>query len=142
MAERHTPATPRDAASLLLYRQRDGGVQVLMGKRASASRFMPDVYVYPGGAVDAHDADAQAASALDAACTPYLSVDGDRRRAHALAMAAVRETFEEAGMPVLEAGDVGDVEHDTWQAMRRLGLAPALSRPVAMGSCSICVGSH
>lgn len=125
--ENRTPAIPRDAASLLLYRHCSSGVEVLMGKRASGSRFMPDVYVYPGGAVDGPDAEAHPASPLDAACVPYLSVDGDERLAHALAMAAVRETFEEAGLAIAEAGDVGDVAHETWQLMRQQGLAPALS---------------
>jgi 8-oxo-dGTP pyrophosphatase MutT (NUDIX family) len=47
---------PRDAASLLIYRHTGSEIQVLMGKRRPGARFLPDVYVFPGGALDAADA--------------------------------------------------------------------------------------
>jgi len=47
---------PRDAASLLIYRREGTEVEVLMGKRRPGARFLPDVYVFPGGALDAADA--------------------------------------------------------------------------------------
>ena len=50
------PVRPRDAASLLIYRSHGAALQVLMGKRRPGARFLPDVYVFPGGALDAADA--------------------------------------------------------------------------------------
>ena len=50
------PVRPRDAASLLIYRNTGSEIQVLMGKRRPGARFLPDVYVFPGGALDAADA--------------------------------------------------------------------------------------
>ncbi len=50
------PVRPRDAASLLIYRHAGSEIQVLMGKRRPSARFLPDVYVFPGGALDAADA--------------------------------------------------------------------------------------
>ena len=50
------PVRPRDAASLLIYRHTGSEIQVLMGKRRPGARFLPDVYVFPGGALDAADA--------------------------------------------------------------------------------------
>lgn len=47
---------PRDAASLLIYRHAGSEIQVLMGKRRPSARFLPDVYVFPGGALEAADA--------------------------------------------------------------------------------------
>lgn len=47
---------PRDAASLLIYRHAGSEIQVLMGKRRPGARFLPDVYVFPGGALEAADA--------------------------------------------------------------------------------------
>ncbi len=51
-----TPATPRPAASLILLRHgashRAGGLEVLLLRRSAAARFMPGVWVFPGGAVD------------------------------------------------------------------------------------------
>ncbi|MBW2291861.1 MAG: NUDIX hydrolase, partial [Deltaproteobacteria bacterium] len=56
MSDTTAPVTPRDAASLLIVRERNGQSQVLMGKRPAKDRFMPDVFVFPGGRVDPDDA--------------------------------------------------------------------------------------
>lgn len=54
------PSAPRPAASVLLLRDRpgdipDGRIEVLMLKRSAESHFMPSVWVFPGGSVDADD---------------------------------------------------------------------------------------
>jgi len=50
------PTTPRPAAAVILLRRgskhRAHGLEVLLGKRTSQARFMADVWVFPGGAVD------------------------------------------------------------------------------------------
>jgi 8-oxo-dGTP pyrophosphatase MutT (NUDIX family) len=50
------PSVPRPASSVVLLRRggrhRSTGLQVLMGKRTSAAKFMANVWVFPGGAVD------------------------------------------------------------------------------------------
>ena len=122
------PVRPRDAASLILLRHGGDGVEVLMGRRLRRAAFMPDHYVFPGGRIDASDARANPASPLDPSVTGHMKVAGRDSRARALAMAAVRETFEEAGLLLGEAGDVGPVGDETWRAIRDTGLAPALAR--------------
>jgi 8-oxo-dGTP pyrophosphatase MutT (NUDIX family) len=77
---------PRDAASLLIYRQQQGELQVLMGRRSTRARFLPDVYVFPGGALETAD---------------RLAARADGHRATALARAAVREAHEETGLQLL-----------------------------------------
>lgn len=51
------PATPRPASTVILMRRggrhRDRGLEVLFGRRTEAASFMPGVWVFPGGAVDA-----------------------------------------------------------------------------------------
>jgi 8-oxo-dGTP pyrophosphatase MutT (NUDIX family) len=53
------PATPRPAASIVLLRRggrhSDRALEVLMLKRTEGAKFMPGVWVFPGGAVDAED---------------------------------------------------------------------------------------
>ncbi len=122
------PARPRDAASLILLREGKDGVEALMGRRLRRASFMPDHYVFPGGRIDASDARAKPASPLDPAVTGHMKVAGREARARALAMAAVRETFEETGLLLGEAGDVGPVGEETWRTIRDTGLAPALAR--------------
>ena len=58
------PVKPRDAASLLIVRKHRGEHQVLMGRRPAKDRFMPDVYVFPGGRVEPSDAALPAATEL------------------------------------------------------------------------------
>jgi recombination protein RecT len=48
---------PRPAATLIAARDADSGIEVLVLKRSSASRFLPGYVVFPGGAVDAGDAE-------------------------------------------------------------------------------------
>ena len=96
---------PRDAASLLIFRQRKGVVEVLMGRRASRHRFMPNIFVFPGGRVDVADKTADLAADLAAPVARKLEHKWSPRMARALAVAAVRETFEETGLVIGERQD-------------------------------------
>jgi 8-oxo-dGTP pyrophosphatase MutT (NUDIX family) len=89
---------PRDAASLVLTRGRGRDAEVLLGRREPTDRFMPDVYVFPGGRVDRGDASLPAASELRAPVAAALAAHAGGARGRALAVAAVRETFEETGL--------------------------------------------
>ena len=91
-----TPARPRHAASLVLVRNRPGGVEVLMGRRPRKSAFAPDVFVFPGGRVDPADFAATASRGLDP--DSARRTGAGPRLAHALAAAALRETEEETGV--------------------------------------------
>ena len=118
---------PKDAASLLLYRTVKGSDEVLMGRRPSKSSFMPGVYVFPGGAVDACDARAKPSSKLSHNCAEHMAVGGSAARAQTIAMAAVRETYEETGLLITQTGHPGVVNDESWQAMANLGLSADLS---------------
>ena len=90
---------PRDASSLVLLRRDQGEVRVLMGKRHGGHAFMPNKFVFPGGRVDPGDARIVAADELaPLAMEKLLKGRISISRAKGLAMAAVRETFEEAGV--------------------------------------------
>jgi 8-oxo-dGTP pyrophosphatase MutT (NUDIX family) len=69
---------PRPAATVILLRGAGDGLEVLLVQRNPASRFMGGAWVFPGGAVDAHEGEGDAA----------------------LRAAAVRELDEEAGVQV------------------------------------------
>jgi 8-oxo-dGTP pyrophosphatase MutT (NUDIX family) len=117
------PAVPRDAATVILVRPETGqetapetaletapgidtaGVEVYLLLRTQALEFAPGACVFPGGSVDARDADPSIAETGWTGPAPadfghLLGVPADRARA--LVCAAVRETFEESG--VLLAG--------------------------------------
>ena len=93
---------PVDAASVLLLRDSDDGLQVLLMRRAQASQVLGGAYVFPGGKVDAEDHSAQALQHLSESPDhlrkrlqePAL----EPARAAGLFMAALREAFEECGV--------------------------------------------
>ena len=127
------PVRPRDAASLILLRLESREHRVLVGRRPPEARFLPGRYVFPGGAVEPDDSRARPASALNAGMVDSMAVGGKGIRALGLAMAAVRETFEETGLLLAEPGDVGLVRSPSWSAIRAHGVAPALHRLAYVG---------
>jgi len=127
------PVRPRDAASLILLRREGREQQVLVGRRPEGSRFLPGRYVFPGGALEPGDSHARPASELRLDLAELMAVGGNDRRARSLAMAAVRETFEETGLLLTKPGDVGPVPSESWSAMRARGVAPALEHLAYVG---------
>ena len=127
--KRHTgkPATPRDAATLIVVRRGPDGPAVLMGQRSRRAKFVPGSFVFPGGRLDGHDWQARPATPLSAPVAK-MGLRGNAAKASALGMAAIRETFEETGLLLAADGDVGAADDDTWREMRALGKAPDLSR--------------
>lgn len=89
----------RDAATVMLVRDGVGGMEVFMLRRNLRSDFVGGAYVFPGGAVDEADRHAD----LDAVCEgrsddQASAVLGVERGGLAYWVAAIRESFEEAGV--------------------------------------------
>ncbi len=120
---------PRDAATLILVRMKGKTPEVLMGCRAAAHAFMPNRYVFPGGRVDRADAHVPIATPLDRFVNARLQKAATALRARALAVAAVRETFEESGLMLAKPlkGGVPDKDFgEHWQGFLDKGMGPAL----------------
>ena len=99
------PAIPRPAATVLLLRDGAGGPEVLMTRRSPTASFAPGAYVFPGGAIDAADAQAHGIAAR--------RPKQDQLRL-TQAIAAIRESFEELGILLARhadgrPADAGDV---------------------------------
>ena len=99
---------PRDASTLILLRTDTGTPQVLMGRRSRKLAFMPGMYVFPGGRTERSDLTAPRTGQLHAGDADRLvkgmGKRGSLRRAEALVMAAIRETQEETGLLLGQAG--------------------------------------
>jgi 8-oxo-dGTP pyrophosphatase MutT (NUDIX family) len=120
------PVKPRDAATLIVWRNGSNGVEVLMGSRSRRAAFVPTFYVFPGGRLDPLDHQVRPASPLNSSLVEVMGVRGSKKRAEALAVTAVRETFEETGLLLAETGDVGIATHPDWAFWKARGLAPGL----------------
>lgn len=99
------PAPARDAATVIIARPVPAGTEILMLRRPGTMNFAAGAYVFPGGRVDAADADPRIGwyGPPPAEFGAKLGAPADKARA--LVVAAVRETYEESG--VLLAGTPG-----------------------------------
>jgi len=91
---------PAEAAGLVLIRRAaaaGSGAEVLLGRRSGRSRFMPGIYVFPGGRVGPEDRRPSGFAEPLPEQPPGLN-QATRRRLAAFARAALRETFEETGL--------------------------------------------
>jgi len=79
----------RNAAALMLVKDTDEGLEVCMLRRVTSSRFAAGAYVFPGGSVDPADAELSAECIVD---------EAPAQLDKAYKVAAIRETFEEAGI--------------------------------------------
>lgn len=113
---------PKDAATLIVVR--DG--KVLMGRRAQGHVFMAAKWVFPGGRIDRSDFRAASTGAFDARSAARLTVGCPPHRARALALAAIRETFEETGLIVGRPASPAAVA-GPWREYRAAGALPDLS---------------
>lgn len=117
---------PKDAATLILTRPRQRGVEVLMGRRAQGHVFMASKWVFPGGKVERADGSAGFATDLSPADAGRLAREVSPHRARALALAAVRETFEETGLLLAEPAPGVSVA-GPWRDFRAEGALPDLA---------------
>ena len=118
---------PKDAATLVLVRRDKDGPRVLMGQRHGGMAFMANKYVFPGGRVDPGDQRIALGGALRPHVEARLTKGASAARARGLALAAIRETFEEAGVLVGErAADFPRTKNVAWQRFFAHGIAPRL----------------
>ncbi len=105
----HPYIRPKDASTLIILDRQGGDIRFLAGRRSDAHKFMPGLYVFPGGRVDRSDYATKPFSALSGSVTEKLLLPARKRitprMATALGTAAVRETFEETGLIIGEKSD-------------------------------------
>lgn len=122
---------PRDASTLVLLDFRGGRPHVLMGRRDKSLKFMPGMFVFPGGRVDRADRFAPHTGALDAASRDRLLEDmkgkASEGRARALALTAIRETYEETGILLGAPGTPSRPPRGDWAGFAEHGVLPDLS---------------
>jgi 8-oxo-dGTP pyrophosphatase MutT (NUDIX family) len=123
------PVRPRDAASLIIIDRSGGALRFLLGRRHESHKFMPGKFVFPGGKTDSCDRMVIPARDINPQCLRRLhaglGLRGTEARARALALSAVREAFEEAGI-LVGAPSGFTSPHPAWQPFAERRLAPDL----------------
>jgi 8-oxo-dGTP pyrophosphatase MutT (NUDIX family) len=129
----HKNVRPSDAATLLILDRTTGGpVRVLMGKRHMRHRFFPGAFVFPGGKVDASDSRVTLADDYHPDVLTKLMHQMRGRptatRARAFGVAALRETYEEAGIFIGTAlHDAKPARSVSFTGFAEAGVLPSLA---------------
>lgn len=130
--ERRWPnVRPRDAATLIIVDRRGTAPKVLMGRRHEGHRFMPGMFVFPGGRIEPGDRLVATAGTLHPYHERRLLARVTRpslQRCRALALSAIRETFEETGLLVgtRDYGAPDDPPPGAWTDFAAQGVFPDL----------------
>ncbi|MDH3262389.1 MAG: NUDIX hydrolase [Paracoccaceae bacterium] len=117
----------RDAATLILVRDARDRPAVLMGQRGAGAAFMPMKFVFPGGAVDPGDAAVPLALPLPPDCHARLAAASAGPAPEALAAAAIRELWEEAGLVLGQRGAWPGTPPPDWEDFAATGHLPSAS---------------
>ena len=128
----HPNSRPRDAATLIIVDQRGDEPRILMGRRHDRHTFLPGKFVFPGGRVDCADLRLKAPADFVPETTRKLLVDmkggADPKRARALGLTALRETYEETGLMIgKHARSAPTSRSPAWREFLQHGVAPDLS---------------
>ncbi|MDD9842228.1 MAG: NUDIX hydrolase [Alphaproteobacteria bacterium] len=122
----------RDAATLIIIDSSYKTPKILMGKRAGGHKFLPDKFVFPGGAIDACDSRLVVTENLRAPVMrklrQYVPASMSEARLRGFALAAIRETFEETGLIIGRKQSARPrTRSSAWQGFFAKGARPALN---------------
>lgn len=127
----HPNVRPKDAATLILVDRSGAAPKVLLGKRHHKHVFMPGKFVFPGGRAEPNDRLMPIAKPLDKKVEKQLMrhvVRPSAVKARALALAAIRETFEETGLLLGAKHEGAAATPDgPWAEFAKAGFYPDLS---------------
>lgn len=122
------PKRPRDAATLILLDRAGSDIRVLLGRRSRKHAFMPGRFVFPGGRTDPADSRVPVSRGLHPKEEAKLIGQHSRAtsaRARAIALSAIRETYEEAGLLIGHRADFS-ARQEGWQAFCEHRVEPGL----------------
>ncbi|HSV51072.1 MAG TPA: MBL fold metallo-hydrolase [Burkholderiaceae bacterium] len=129
------PAPLRPAATVLLLRDTALGVEVLMTRRSMTASFAPGAYVFPGGGIDAADADAHGLAARRPGQSDIHLTQ---------AIAAIRESFEELGILLARRADGTPADRSDIAALDRQApfAAQCQARGLSLSADGVFVLAH
>lgn len=125
------PSLPRDASSVIIIKRKNNKLFVLMGRRPAKSKFMPGIYVFPGGAIDKTDYQINKLFNLSTKLKKSLLKSRTTKHTIAIMLAAIRETAEECGLFLAEKKTVKYENlniNNTWNIFLEKSLIPCIRK--------------
>ncbi|MCY4303498.1 MAG: NUDIX hydrolase [Aestuariivita sp.] len=114
----------RNAATIIVLRNKHKAPSILMGQRGSNAVFMPNKFVFPGGAVDPSDASIRLVCDISNPCHSRLNAHALEGLQSALCVAAVRELWEETGLILGAPGQWVEPVPSDWRGFANMGYLP------------------
>ena len=117
----------KNAATVVIKREISGRPYVLMGQRGRNAAFMPNKFVFPGGAIDTQDRDIDLASKLDKKMQEQLLYDSLDVEPNAIIAGAIREVWEETGLRIIGEKPISILKNkkfDQWDSFFSQGFLP------------------
>lgn len=115
----------RNASTVIVVRDWHDNPAVLMGQRGAKAAFMPNKFVFPGGAMDASDKTVPLAATIPDPHRTRLAQDADASLIDGLVAAAIRELWEETGLILGQPGTWDRDPHDDWRGFAEAGFVPS-----------------
>ncbi len=118
----------KNASTVIVLRNRFQNPCILIGQRGANAAFMPNKFVFPGGAVDTEDSDIFLASEIPSTCRERLTEDCTSNLTTPLCVAAIRELWEETGLILGLKMDWLGTTPDAWRSFAAAGYVPSAER--------------
>ena len=116
----------RNAATVIVVRNKYENPSVLMGQRGVNAAFMPSKFVFPGGAVDDQDLSIDIKKSINEVCKNRLLKENENGSWSGLVAAAIRELFEETGQIIGVEQEWSEVP-SSWKEFAKTGYVPDAS---------------
>ncbi len=116
----------RNAATVIVVRNKHKNPSVLMGQRGVNAAFMPSKFVFPGGAVDDQDLSIDIKKSINEVCKNRLLKENENGSWSGLVAAAIRELFEETGQIIGVEQEWSEVP-SSWKEFAKTGYVPDAS---------------
>ena len=116
----------RNAATVIVVRNKHDNPSVLMGQRGVNAAFMPSKFVFPGGAVDDQDLSIDIKKSINEVCKNRLLKENENGPWNALVAAAIRELFEETGQ-IIGVEQEWLEPPSSWRGFAKTGYVPDAS---------------
>jgi len=118
----------KDAATIVIVRKENNKYKILMGQRGKEAVFMPNKFVFPGGAYEKNDSLVPFSKPLPDEEKTLLSLKSSMSRSESLAATVIRELWEETGLKIAESYHWNNLRIHGWDDFYKNNIAPDVSK--------------
>ncbi len=122
------PVEIKNAATIVIVRKQNNKHKILMGQRGKDAVFMPNKFVFPGGAHENNDRLVPFSQSLIDKDITLLSMKSYISQSESLAATAIRELWEETGLKIADSYNWNDLKINGWEDFYENNIAPNASK--------------